>query len=50
MIKPSQFTLEEITTRGRTTIAEDEGDPEEIFLVLDVTHVIRRDTNPNIVS
>ena len=44
MIKLSQFTLEEITTRGRTTITKDKGYPEEIYPVIDVTHVMRRDT------
>ena len=48
-IKLSQFTLEEITTRGRTTITEDKGDPKEIYPVLDVTHVMRRDTTLEIV-
>ena len=48
-IKLSQITLEEITTRGRTTITEDKGNPKEIYLVLDVTHVMRRDITPKIV-
>ena len=43
MIKLSQFT------RGRTFITEDKEDPKEIYPVLDVTHVMRRDTTPKII-
>ena len=50
MIKLSQFILEEIITRGRTTITKDKGDPEDIYPVLDVTHVMRGDTTPKIVT
>ena len=46
MIKLSQFALEEITTRGKTIITEDKGNPEEIYPISDVTHVMRRDTPP----
>ena len=49
MIKLSPFILEEIITRGRTIIIEDKEDPEEIYPVLYVTHVMRRDTTPKIV-
>ena len=49
MINLSGFTLEETTTRGRTTIKKDKGYPEEIYLVLYVMGVMRRDTTPEIV-
>ena len=49
MIKLSHYTLEETTTRGRITITKDKENPEEIYLVLDVTHVMRRDITPEIV-
>ena len=46
MIKLSQFIPKEITIRWRTIITKNKGDPEEIYLVLDVTHVMRRETTP----
>ena len=57
MIKLSQSTLEEITTRGRTIITtrrraiikKEKEKPEEIYPVLDVTHVMIRDTTLDIV-
>ena len=55
-IKLSQFTPEEIierriiiTTKGRNLITKDKGNLEEIYPVLDATHVMRRDTTPEIV-
>ena len=56
-IKLSQFTPEEIkeirrtiiTTKWRTLITKEKRNFEEIYVVLDATHVMIRETTPDVV-